>query len=159
MFTITLVLVMFLFVFAIALVLVLLVSVFTIMLVLVVFMFVFTIALVLVLLLFVFTIALVLVLFVVHACHCVGPSPLPICDCLGPILFLTMMLFENALVLRFKAVDKLSIQLEEVTHPNELKLEVDCSDFALIFGVIASTALARNSTTKDAIKPWDVLVT
>jgi hypothetical protein len=83
--------------------------VFTIMLVLVIFMFVFTIALVLILLLFVFTIALVLVLFIVHACHRVGLGPLPICDCSGLILFFIVMLFVNALVLRFKAMDKLSI--------------------------------------------------
>jgi hypothetical protein len=111
----------------------------------------FTIALVLVLLLFVFTIALVLVLFVVHARHRVGLGPLPICDCSGPILFLTMMLFVNALVLKFKSVDKLSVQLEEVIHPNEPELEVDCCDLALISSVIASTALAENSTTKDVI--------
>jgi hypothetical protein len=39
------------------------------------------------------------------------------------------MLFVNALVLRFKAMDKLLVQLEEVIHPNELELEVDCLGF------------------------------
>ncbi len=100
-----------------------------------------------------------LVLFVVHARHCVGLGPLPICDCLGPILFLIVMLFVNALALRFKAMDILSIQLEEVIHPSEPKLEVDCCDFALNFGVIVSITLVENSTTKDVIEPWDVLVT
>ncbi len=70
-----------------------------------------------------------------------------------------MMLFVNALVLKFKAMDKLLVQLEEVIHPSEHELEVDCCDFALIYSVIASTTLAKNSTTKDVIEPWDVLVT
>jgi hypothetical protein len=46
-----------------------------------------------------------------------------------------------------------------MTHPSEHELEVDCCGFALIYGVIASTNLPNNSTTKDVIEPWDVLVT
>ncbi len=68
-----------------------------------------------------------------------------------------MMLFANALVLGFKAMEELSIQLEEVIYPSELELKVDCCGFASISGVVGSITPTENSTTRDAIKPWAVL--